>query len=366
MSITSEIGDSINGIIKLVDAFHETKSVSLPEYTKKAIVASRAYIDANVADDPILGDVFKVLQNVYVGYILTALQMNQYVANNRTVREMLSTIATESWEEDYIGIESIGTDFAATFQAKGSVPNKPTMIENKDKVAFPSGRIIAIDFNNPSDPKQRFTANIFVQLLPRILPSEVMEQITQLNITTSLYKRWLQYKVGEINFWSDFVFQMDILKKRRDAIKKDRTGELGEVLRRQGNALSKRLLKLVRAVTFTDIFYSGDKAAIEKLPNSQNIANSILVYDKSSFKRYLHSGGLNFKKHNDRQKFFAKAYAMVIVLIDPVYNTVTMYFNGIDAECEYTYNQMADSAKRDTMNIVTMMKQLSQGQSPRF
>ena len=57
---------------------------------------------------------------------------------------------------------------------------------------------------------------------------------------------------------------------------------------------------------------------------------------------------------------------MIVVVMDTMYNDITMYFNSFEAFAKYSFSQMADSASRDTMNLVTVMKQMSQGQAPRF
>lgn len=356
---------SIGKIVDIWRSWEDYKSTSLPQYTKRCLVGSRVYIQNEVAEDPIMSDLLKTIQSVYIGYILTAVQMNTYVSHNRTVRDLMSTVATENLKGDlYVGTESIAADFAASFNPKMYEPKNdydrkhslPTpggksgtkILDVKD-ISFPAGKVVEVSFASPVDPKATFNVNIFVQLLPRIIPYEVAEQFIALNFTPSLKQRWLQYKVGEINFWHDFVGQLDLLKKRRVALKKDSTGDLKNMMDLQQNALTRQLLKLFR------IF-----------PDMQNVANSILIYDKEMFDKFCHDNHYDFRRYGDRQSFFNKAFAMAIATIDTRYNRVEMYLNGIEAKCDYTYAQLVTSAKRDNLNLVTMMGQMSQGQAPRF
>jgi len=287
---------------------------------------------------------------------------------------MLSVVSTEGLVGDtYIGAESIGSHFKSTFFSDpdnehrlANSTQQSKIIENKDKQAFPSGKLVEVTFNNPEDPKQTFTTNIFVQLLSRSIPSEIMEQFIALNFKPALKQRWLQYKVDEIRFWKDFVLQLDILEKRRDAMKKDKSGDLLDMLRAKQNAITKHLSRFIRALHFTSIFDDDTNDLLRKIPDRHNIANSILIYEKGSFDRYCHDSHLDFKRFNDRQKFFNASYSMIVVVMDTMYNDITMYFNSFEAFAKYSFSQMADSASRDTMNLVTVMKQMSQGQAPRF
>lgn len=350
---------TIGGLVDIFRRFEDVKSTSLPQYTKRCMISSRVYIQNEISAEEIIPDILRNLHNIYVGYILTAVQMNTFVTNNRTVRDLMSTVATENLKgDDYIGVESIGNDFAQVFNnevmfdrgrdAGASAGRGSKAVDLKD-ISYPSGRVIEVEFAAPQDPKATFKINMFVQLLPRVIPAEVSEAFVTLNFKRSIQKRWLQYKSGEISFWKDFVGQLDLLKKRRKALKGDKSGDLKNMMDRQKNSLVRQLLKI------TGI-----------MPDMQNIANSILILDAQSFKRYCSDAHINFKKAGDRQRFFSKSFSMGLVTVDPMHNIVEMYMNGIDAKCEYTFNQLVGAAKKENMNLVNLMSQMSQGQAPRF
>jgi hypothetical protein len=341
---------TLGTIIDIFRKYEDTKSISLSQYTKRCTINSRSYIQADIAEEPIVTDILKNIQNIYVGWILTALQMDTYVSDGRKVRDLLEVVGTESFtpNDPIIGLEDFGmpNSWKRSKSEERKSSTKQNTIELRD-VKLPSGRIIKVTFDN--DKGVKLDVDLLLQMFPRILPNNVCEQMLALNFTPELSKRWLQYKAGELHFWKDFVFQLDLLKKRQKALKSDRSGDLRSMLDHQKSALSRQLLKLFQVY-----------------PNMQNIANSVLVLDKASMSRYCSTNHIDFKKYATRQKFFNKSYSVILATIDPMYNRVEMYINGIDAKCEYTYKQMQDGGKSDKVALSDLMSSMNQGQGPRF
>lgn len=341
---------SLSSLIEVVRTIEDYKSASLSQYAKRCTINSRAYIQDEIADEPVTADLLKNIHNVYIGWILTALQLDTHISDGRKVRDVLEVVGTEN----YVGepLKGVSDFYMASDWNRNPRDEKKSGIGSKDKplkdISLPSGRIIEVSFSAPNT-KTPISVEMFVQLLPRILPSEVCSEIISLNFNKDITKRWLQYKAGEIKFWKDFIFQLDVLKKRRKALKRDRTGDLKNILDRQRSGLTRQLLKLFRV-----------------FPDMQNIANSILIMEKRSFDKYTNDASLNFKKYNDRQKFFGKSYSMIVATVDPMYNRVELFINGIDAKAIYTYRQMTSAAKSDKMDLVELISAMNQGQSPRF
>lgn len=363
---------ALSSLAKLLRSAEDASSMSLSQYTKKCVVNSKVYIQKEIAQEEIVGNLLSTLHNVYIGYILTALQMNTYVQGNKTVRDLMSVVATEDFEgDDYIKITNIGDDFGKTFNTvtltekdgttlvsprntgrSNKVSQQSARVQTSDDTPFPSGKIVEVTFNtvnNRGEVGGKIAVNMFVQLLPRIIPYEVAEQFVSLSFTPGIEQRWLQYKVGEISFWEDFVLNLDILKKRRKALQSDNNEDLLAILQSQQNALSRQLMKLGRVN-----------------PEMQNIANSIVLFDKRSFDKFTKDSNLNFKRFGDRQRFFGKCFCMMLATIDTQYNTVELYINGLDAKCEYAFSQLIKTSKKQDMNLVNLMNQMSQGRAPRF
>ena len=217
-------------------------------------------------------------------------------------------------------------------------------------VNLPSGRIIQINFGNiGGDKNHGFMINLLLQLSPRFIPEDVAAQFIKMNFTPSIKQRWMQVSAGEISFISDFIMGMDRRKQRRKAMKQDKDGLLREMIERQENSLSNSWLKL---------------AFIQ--PDRQNIANTILIFDKTTFEKACSNAGLRFKNYNQRQKFFSKTFSMMIHVVDPMFNKVTTYYHGLDAVSEFTFDQIKRNSKTENVDLMQVMKSYAQGMAPKF
>ena len=215
-------------------------------------------------------------------------------------------------------------------------------------VPLPSGRIIQIEFNN-GDKGTTFTVNILLNLQPNFVPNDVIKQFVAINFKPSLHQRWIQANAGEIKFISDFLLGNDLRKQRFKALKRDKTGSLQQMIDRKENSLSNFWLKLAQVT-----------------PERQNIANTILIYEKRTFDRACSDSGVNFKTYSSRQKFFNATMSMMVVIIDTMYNKVTMYYHGITDPSVFTFEQLKKNAKTEATDILAMMKNYAQGMAPRF
>jgi hypothetical protein len=371
--------ESIQNLVNLVRTFDDIKSTSLPQYTKKSRIDSAIYIQKEISDNAIVGDVVKTMLDLYTGYILSALELNTYISDTTTIRDYIETVATEDFH--YIDENNIKSDFSASFNTsrmnRKYITNKYSRnsimldlddipkttdrnnsnqnismagpIEYRVDKPFPNGRILSVRVSSPHDSSVTFTVPLHITLTPRIIANEVAEQFLSLNLSRDLQTRWMMMKAKEITFFKDFLFQMDLLKKRREALKRDRGGDLQTMLASTKNAIANQWMKLLRIK-----------------PNKQNIANTIAIYDKQTFDRTTNHLGFNFDRYKDRQVYFEKSYSMAIVTIDQNYSIVETFFNGIEHKGEYTFNQLMAASKKDTLNLMAVMSQMSQNRPVTF
>lgn len=371
--LVNENGDlSFGGLVNAIQNIEDSTSMSLFQYTRRSIINSRVYIDHTLAEEDILTPTLQNILNLYTGLILTAMNMNQYIQGTKKVRDSMSVVATESFQEampasklmqsyffssktDDIAFDTLNpfVDRSTTEAAENSAGYSGSKTNNKDMsqgmdVPLPSGRIIQIDFNNGGHGTT-FTVNLLLNLQPRFIPVEVIKEFVTVNFKPSLHQRWLQMTAGEIKFISDFLLGNDLRRQRLKALKKDKTGALQQMIDRKENSLSNYWLKLLQVA-----------------PEKQNIANTILIYEKRTFDRACTDSGVNFKTYGSRQKFFNNTMSMMVVVIDTMYNKVTMYYHGIADPSIFTFEQMKKNAKTEATDILAMMKNYAQGMAPKF
>lgn len=194
-------------------------------------------------------------------------------------------------------------------------------------------------------------AYVYVQMIPYILQQEVAGGFMGVNFAPSASTRWKQLRAGEISFVKDFIFARDLIKKQAQLLKRDNTGIIAEMMARQRNALFKW------ATGLTGI-----------LPERHNLANAILIMNKQTFDQSCRDAHVDFDNRLAREKFFLKTFSMVMVVVDPLYGNVKMYFAGIPAVATYSYamiNKVGAKGK-DSFDLKEIMTAMAQGQTPRF
>jgi hypothetical protein len=344
------------------DAQDYTKD-SLPSYTKSTNVVSAVYIQDSLADEDIMVPLMDVLNQLYVSWVLAALNLNMYIAGGRRVKDLLRTVSGESM----MGFERAvheAINPQAGLEGAGD-PAKDTTAAN---ARLTTSRLIALDLiprspgvgegeTVPGNLEVPTKANklmvyLYVHLLARVMPAEAATGFISLNFKPALWQRIRMLKAGEIKFGKDFLVNMDLMAKHRTALKNDTTGVLFEMLQRQQHNSNKSITSMIMDIT-TD--------------RNHNCANTILVTDSETFRKACNDAGVNFEDVAQRQKFFSASYTMIVVVVDTMINRVHMYFNGIAAKGEYTFNQISRTAKgQQNVEMTDVMNMLAKGAAPRI
>ena len=368
--------------------------VSLTAYTKPLRLCSRVYIDEAIYPDPVVTDVIKTVHTQYAAFVLTALQMNQFVTRDRTVQDMLRVVSTEdnkiheSVVEGLFGPNNPYTtgrrthDKEAEKIEKENIPSVPTKDEHDKKKAVddfnkhgrhekytrgqnttgkvvalsgdnhvPAGKLLEITLKNQDNESASVTLNLMIQLAPYKIPQSVAVEFLAKDVLPSMFQRILMWRTGEISFWRDLVAMSDIVERRERLRRMDPTGVVDEMLNKQAKD---------RARVFGNI----NTHAAER---SRNIANSVLVFSSETVARAKAETGIDITKTDQRNRYFATSFAMIMVVINPLYNQVTFYYNGLDDAATFTFDQMAVGSKGGGgLDLVSVMNAFNQGRSPRF
>lgn len=393
-------------------------AASLTKFTKDANIIGRVYIEDCIAKDDIAPPLMGMLNQMYVSYILTALHLDQRVASGKTVREVIGIVASEGYSdaakliEDCFGTNKLDTvlpSMEAGFtkveddsqrlvcgrlieldmHGVYSVHNKDTTIGSRsgetsvrgNDTGSSSTRTVSsapdgVDLtqsdsssrtdrtsvtvssdNSESERKgesqQLFTfkAYLYVQLIPYIIDTDTMSNFFDFNFVPGFLRRWRQLRTGEIKFFRDFIFAKDLIEKQKAAIKKDKSGILVNMLTRQRSALVKWLLQL-----------TGLR------PENHNAASAMSIISKQTFTKACSKAHVDFNSSSAREKFFAKTFTMITVVVDQMYGTVDMYINGINMRGNYTFDMInkVGAKGRDSFDLKQIMQALNQGMTPKF
>lgn len=354
----SEINDAQTGLKDLYDVFRGIQSntaSSLTEAIKETQINSSVYIQNKIASDEIAPPLMNMLNQIYCSFIITAIGLNQYVSDNRTVRDAVRSVSTESYND---ALELVTNEFGNKGQQVSLEKAGVVKLQDKEKRLMAS-KVIELELDLKTKKQSigekhggdSVKASIYLTctLIPRFMPSDVIKSLVTLKYRPKIGDRWAQFTSGEISFWKDFVLCGDLLNAERKGFKKDTTGILYEIASNQNNKLSKQLFETI----------------LLGVPRN-NMASTIMIVDKNTMDNISTKTHFSWDNYRDRQKFFFETSTMMMVMVDPMYNLVDVYFNGLKNKANYTFDMINsfEGSKGKDIDMTKVMSQLAQGNAP--
>lgn len=203
------------------------------------------------------------------------------------------------------------------------------------------GKMIELTINENG---QSAKIPVSVRLRVTGMPSNVLvETLSVGGFDGSFKNRWRQWRAGEIRFWADGVFAMDRIEAHRKASIADKSGYYNAVYKRAGkNALAAGM--------------SGDL--------SVGTASSIIVMTEATKKELESKLNRRLSDYRTRQSVFEMTYSMLMVVIDPEWETVVIYHRGIEMPTELTAKDVASAAKGNGPDVGDLLKMFMEGKAP--
>lgn len=375
------VKSGISTLSNLIQGIREARmnsAVSLPEYLKTTSIMSQVYISEDMCEEDIMVPLMGMLNQVYAGYIFTALQMSQYVSSSKTVRNILDFVSTEDYDD---GIDDIMKNFGGkkmvlAEESSGKAFGVVDLDSREQKLL--SGRLLELTLQVPSmststttgartgekgmdyntsqtvtSDTKNLTLSLLVQLIPRIITMSVSKEFLGLNFVLPSSLRFKQWRAGQITLM-DYFKERDLLANQAKALKEDRTGMLYDMIKKTRNNLSKALLSR------TGLF-----------PRNVNSANTIMIISQNVYDEVNMSRGFDMSQKKMREEFFRESMMMLLVVVDPMYQKITIYFNGVDQRGEYSFkmiesNSGSGAGGHDKYNLKDIMSALGNGMVPHF
>lgn len=346
----SEIGKGLSIFVDTLKSIDKIGPRALSEYVKPATVIGSVVLDRTLVDEPIIMNMASMLNSFYIGYITTALQLNTVIESGGTVRDMLHLVSSKDFVDivdvanvDFLSdrkVTSVRVDLHASHQGGGGSSEEPSLF---------SGKVITLNLNTSKE--KNISITLYVQLIARNVDATVIEQGFAASNKQTIDQRWNMMKAGEISFWKDFIFERDLVKKHRNALQKDNTGYLYDELSARSNKLAENI----------SLGTSGK-------PMSQNSANNIIILEARAFRGMIKRTGISYDDFISRQGFLSNNYCLMLCVVDTMYNTVRVNFNGIRTSAEYNFKAIAANYGRksnDQAELKDIMTQFAVGSTPK-
>lgn len=344
--MVNETRSTLTDLYHLIISGKEMTDISLPQFTRTSNIVSNMYIEQNIAQDEIAVPLSQLLDQLYCGFVLTALSLNQFIGGGKTVRGVIASVSSEA----HIDVaEIVRKEFGK--EEPSCEASNPIVEMDKQTSRLAAGKVIAFDLSVPNSDGKNSSITIYLhcQIIPRIITQLTAEAIITSNRPPTFQERLNALRAGEIKFFQDFIMCRDLIANEAKALKEDKTNILYDILNDNKNKLAKQLVGIV----------VGEQR--------HNLSNTIMVFSSATFKVACNTARMNFENYGARQKFFARTGVMMFVVVDPMYSTVDIYFNGLQHKGTYDYNTITatGSGKKDP-DMKQMLSLLGSGMAPRF
>jgi hypothetical protein len=306
---------------------------------------------------PYMTDVLQAVNSIFAGYYLQAATLSVNVGKVDVIK-FLDRLNPS--RDPWIGVLSAEALLlrADSYQTQLPVKGQPLGLENfgmeasaisenakelRESTNLSVGKTVEVTIGD-GDNRASFPINI--RLIASIIdPALLTHLLTEGSKDLSLTERWHAYRAGQIEFIRDLVLCQDLIDERKKMLMKDNKGQYAEILkRRRANNIAS--------------FITGK--------TSLATASNIVVISDATRKSIERSEGFKFSNAATRERIFKDTYLMLLVVIDPVHDYVTIYHRSIALPTELTVKSIKSSNKGGGADITDILKAYQLGNSPSY
>lgn len=384
------------GILRGAEAAYRA---SPTQFAKDSLLRSRAYVDGTLLDEiEIVRNVLRSAHETWISLMHSIIHKSTALpvpSSYETMGDRLGILATEHWEakgletadlfSQYCQGETISLEVATQREtanlkkldeeqqkvedeeenrrndearkAFGDTYGPNThLIQEKENV-LPYGRQVKFSWDVLSEGNAKTVSVVlFVQMVPLLVSPTLIPEFVKLKSKLSILKRWTMWRAGEIRFWKDLVFQFDEFERMKKIAKADKEGIFTDFFHRTTSQNKGRYKNAKQA------YRNKNMRGV-----SRNLVNTVLIYSEQTLQRVKAETGFDLRAFSDRERYFRETNSMLIYVVDPMFNKVTLYMNGISGVGEYTFDMFKPKGKNnETVDIIKAIGQMNDDKAPRF
>lgn len=401
-------------IEKAKDVLRASQSKDLISFTQSARLEPILLMDQRALAVPFIQDVVNSCFNLYTGYWLLAVSLDTTIngvsvgrrldkfATDRDLNEAtLNYITSNESLSDNFGLPFAKTVIQENFESwkasqeanplfsgqgttsgqgeepgihfgQGSGANKPTASAPKssgaqsneeeeeekrstrqiaekqvaqDIVAQATNMAVGkiIEVNIEEDGKKAKVPVMIRMRVASMNPKAIVQTLAVGGVDMSFRGRWRAWRAGELRFWADFIMAMDRVDAHRAASMNDETGYYKTVYNRAAKN------------TMAEILNQGP---------SLGTASSVIVITEQSAAELERTVGGKLSSFKVRQGIFGHTYSMLMAVVDPDWESVTIYTRGIDMPTKLRAKDMKAAGKSDSSELMDILKSYQLGRAP--
>lgn len=357
----ADYGDKVSNYNSIMN-----NSRSLIGVSQAARVEPLTLVDSTLVHLDYMPDVLQTLQSQFTGFWLQALAMLTDL-NGVNVARILDPI-NPSRDPDYVeftkslrrraGMESnvhmsveaykwalptAGQKFLAVEAGDGKGAVSDAVKEVKDVSNLAVGKLINVKVKNQGEEA---TVPVAIRLMVvEMDPSSLTALVGDKSQNDTFANRVFEWRAGRLGFISDLILCNDLIKEKKRMLAKDKEGVYSEVRRRQQQHKKAGML-------------SGRASAAE--------ASNLYVISKASADELSLKFGYDIDNFSHREKIFENTSAMIIAVVDPDYERVAFYHNGLRQSSSLGIRDIKVANKGSGPNIMDIFQAYKEGAAPRF
>lgn len=324
---------------------------SLVDYTRPARVEPVTLIDSRAAQLPYIDETLHTALNIFAGYYLQAVSLTANVGRVNVLRVLdqlspernpIATFAMESNEdplqqtfsdqipEGYSQENVLTNRFGNTYGeveegqgGDGSTDIGRGIKEIREKTELSVGKLIEVTIKSEG---QSATIPISVRLRSSQVRSDILAHTLSMGKTGDTWKeRYHKWRAGQLRFVKDVILAQDLIDEHKKNLIEDDSGYY------QSKVITDRKNKI---------------AAVLSGQLSVGTASSIYILTTDTAREIERAIRGKLSRYNDRQKIFKDTYGMLMFVIDPDWEQVTIYHRSIEEPTEVSIREIQRSHSR--------------------
>lgn len=343
----------------------QLKKTSLVDFTSPSRVEPIALVDRRVGQLPYADELMQSLLNIFAGYYLQAVVMITEVGRTNVIR-MLEPLSTDRNPLSHLSTESRPTDIdplqgwfsdqlpeeEMALEARRDSGEAPTadisesMRTLRESSDLSVGKLLEVTLKPGGEKQESIKVPVRIRLRSIGMKSDVLTHTLSLGLHyEGIKERFHRWRAGQLRFIKDIILAQDLIERHRKNLLDD---ESGQYFKR---------VKENRKHTISSVL-SG-KASV-------NAASSIFVMTSDTARELEGKIRGSLSRFQDREKLFVETSGMLMAVVDPDWEMVTIYHRHIEDPTEVSVRsiQRANSGGKNGPDITEVLNALRQSRSP--
>lgn len=340
---------------KVADLMKAGKANSLTEYAKNTRVEPIAVVDKTIASYEGTVQVMQSLTNLFAAYYLQAFTISATVGNIE-VNKHLERFNPNRRTSDNI-LDSAGTLLSVESQklrtfgsldmqaapppVSGVTISRGTDTNHQELVNLSVGKLITVEIKDNGNVA---SIPISVRLIAmESTPTNLVNILSSAADLKSMSERYEGLKLGRLAFWRDIVGAQDLIDAHRKRLSEDKTGIYYNARTRASSN-----------------FWSG----IFSLNPSVATASNIVVMSKETAKSLELATSYKLDDFKSREKIFDQMYVMLMAVVDPEWDRVTIYTRDIPESNKLSMSALKSVNRGTGPNVSEILSAYQLGKAP--